>query len=328
MRRAVTMFVDVGSIEVGDRWPDMLKEGLVLSRYMVGVWSPMYFQSSWCVSEWKSFPCGTIFMIFSRFVSKLDWNEALKGRALAPPPRATGRSLDDQWAARHRKVALEGLNSVPKKAFVEVYHCCVDFPIDRLQDQLLVAARQAAVHTFGWPIGLVLDKEDARPRPTNEGIIAEIKALAAHEGYDYWILTRNGDFYSLMSLFEDDRQDNAIFFDTRIVRTTEALLHCANLYRALGADSNATVQLRIGYAGLRGRRVKSAGRRLLFREYVNQYEDEVSSEVVFRLDQVEPEITHLVKSLCRPLFMLFDFFDVPDSVWDELVTSFVAGRVA
>ena len=55
MRRPVTMFVDVGSIEVGDRWPDMLKEGLVLSRCMVGVWSPMYFQSSWCVSEWKSF---------------------------------------------------------------------------------------------------------------------------------------------------------------------------------------------------------------------------------------------------------------------------------
>ena len=22
---------------------------------MVSVWSPLYFQSSWCVSEWKSF---------------------------------------------------------------------------------------------------------------------------------------------------------------------------------------------------------------------------------------------------------------------------------
>ena len=263
-------------------------------------------------------------------VSKLDWNEALKGRALSPPPRATGRSLNDQWAARHRKVAVEGLNSVSKKAFVEVYHCCVDSPIDRLQDQLLIAARQAAVHTFGWPIGVVLDREDARPKSKNEGIVAEVKATAitGYKRYDYWILARTGDFYSLMSLSEDYDQEVAIFFDMRIEWTAEALLHCASLYRALGADSNATVQFRISYAGLRGRRLKSGNnRRHLLVEPVNQYENEVSSEVIFRLDQVESEITHLVKRLCRPLFMLFDFFDVDDSVWDELVTSFVAGKV-
>jgi hypothetical protein len=55
MRRPVTMFVDVQTIEIGDRWPDALRDGLVLSRCMVSVWSPLYFQSSWCVSEWKSF---------------------------------------------------------------------------------------------------------------------------------------------------------------------------------------------------------------------------------------------------------------------------------
>jgi hypothetical protein len=53
--REAKLFVDEDSIEVGDRWPDKLKEALRLSRCMVCVWSPSYFQSSWCVSEWKSF---------------------------------------------------------------------------------------------------------------------------------------------------------------------------------------------------------------------------------------------------------------------------------
>jgi hypothetical protein len=53
--RAVDMFVDVDTIEIGDQWPVRLQEAIRLSRCMVCVWSPMYFQSSWCVSEWKSF---------------------------------------------------------------------------------------------------------------------------------------------------------------------------------------------------------------------------------------------------------------------------------
>jgi hypothetical protein len=53
--REVRMFIDDESIETGDRWPEKLREALRLSRCMVGVWSPAYFQSSWCVSEWESF---------------------------------------------------------------------------------------------------------------------------------------------------------------------------------------------------------------------------------------------------------------------------------
>lgn len=55
IERPVNMFVDVDTVEIGDRWPDILREGLKRSRCMVSVWSPLYFQSSWCVSEWKSF---------------------------------------------------------------------------------------------------------------------------------------------------------------------------------------------------------------------------------------------------------------------------------
>ena len=49
------VFVDESCIEIGDKWPDSIKHALKHSRCMVCVWSPSYFQSTWCVSEWKSF---------------------------------------------------------------------------------------------------------------------------------------------------------------------------------------------------------------------------------------------------------------------------------
>ena len=49
------LFIDEDRIETGDRWPEKLKDALRLSRCMVCVWSPSYFRSNWCVSEWTSF---------------------------------------------------------------------------------------------------------------------------------------------------------------------------------------------------------------------------------------------------------------------------------
>jgi len=55
LNREAQLFVDEDSIETGDRWPERLKDALRLSRCMVCVWSPSYFQSNWCFSEWTSF---------------------------------------------------------------------------------------------------------------------------------------------------------------------------------------------------------------------------------------------------------------------------------
>ena len=55
MGAPMKMFVDVNTIEVGEKWPETIKLGLQRSKCMVGVWSPLYFQSPWCVSEWRSF---------------------------------------------------------------------------------------------------------------------------------------------------------------------------------------------------------------------------------------------------------------------------------
>lgn len=42
-------------IEVGDIWPEKLRDAVQKSKCLVPVWSPSYFQSAWCLSEWQSF---------------------------------------------------------------------------------------------------------------------------------------------------------------------------------------------------------------------------------------------------------------------------------
>src|SRR5271165_7140485 len=42
-------------IEPGDNWRKELETAIKTSRCLVGLWSPMYFLSRWCRTEWRSF---------------------------------------------------------------------------------------------------------------------------------------------------------------------------------------------------------------------------------------------------------------------------------
>ena len=48
-------FFDKDSIETGNRWPQKLQDGLKTSKCLICIWTPEYFRSKWCLSEWKSF---------------------------------------------------------------------------------------------------------------------------------------------------------------------------------------------------------------------------------------------------------------------------------
>jgi hypothetical protein len=53
--RGVHFFFDEESIEVGDDWPDEIRDALLSAKCLLPVWAPEYFHSRWCVAEWKSF---------------------------------------------------------------------------------------------------------------------------------------------------------------------------------------------------------------------------------------------------------------------------------
>jgi cellulose biosynthesis protein BcsQ len=259
-------------------------------------------------------------------VTRLNWYEALEGRTLAPPPLIKRREISKDWLEKHRTAALKGLEESGKPGFMELSHFCVDSFVTKNQPELLTIAEQASIHTFGWPIGVVLrNREEYRPRPTNDGILAD---LNTGHNYDYWTLTKNGDFYTLFSLFEDERAQQALFFDTRIVRTTEALLHCLNIYKGFGIETGAIISLTIRYGGLKGRKLSSASPTwLMLESRQNLHEDEVTATVTFRIGVNQAEIAGLVKMLCEPLFMVFDFATFADSIYEQIVSNFIQGRV-
>ena len=236
--------------------------------------------------------------------------------------------MDENWIEKHRVVAKEGLKKIEKTGFMEVCFALSEVKPNRLQRELLEAAQQAQIHTFGWPIGIVMTREEYRPRPGTDGIVAEITIVNDIQNtYDYWALRANGDFYLLKSLFEDEKESGSVFFDTRIIRITETLMYCRRLYSKLGAPDSNMISIGIRHSGLKGRVLRSANRGRYMSIDRSASDDECISEINVPIGRLESDLISLVKEFTKPLFVLFDFFELSDSIYAEIITNFFKGKV-
>src|SRR5215467_11087445 len=125
----------------------------------------------------------------------------------------------------------------PEQSYIEVAHYPIGIDRKWSQDELLLAAQKSVCRNTGWPIGVVLTGPELSPKPVSDGIRAVIRTKTLIDRFDFWSLDRRGYFYFLRQ-FEEDSDNRVepgttLYFDTRIWRIAEALLHCANLYRAL-----------------------------------------------------------------------------------------------
>ena len=196
------------------------------------------------------------------------------------------------------------------------------------QTVLLSAMEASQIKTFGWPIGVVLNRDDGRPHPTAEGVRAEIATTSLGLSYDYWYLRQTGDFYMLQSLFEDERAENRLFFDSRIVRTTELLLFLSRLYTRLEVPDSTRVRIELRHGGLKGRTLASANQNRMMHENRETTEEGVSSVTECSVGELQTKLEETVRELLEPLFMLFDFFNLSDQIWAEIINAFVEGRMA
>ncbi len=246
---------------------------------------------------------------------------------IAPAAVAAAGPWDDDWVSAQRQTALKGLTSVGRRAFME-FRFALGQPKTYVNQRALdEAARVAPIHTFGWPIGIYMtNKQEFRPRPTAGGIVAEVPIIESST-YDYWSLRTNGDFYFLGSLFEDDRDESRIFFNTRIVRTTEALLYCARLYGRLSIDTSSQISVVLRHGGFRGRLIGSSNPGWHMFGRSPSAEDSIETQLQTNLGSIEPNLVIYVKQLLSPFFMLFDFFEVDDPTYQQIVDNFVAGKV-
>jgi hypothetical protein len=241
---------------------------------------------------------------------------------------ATGAA---DWVPPLRARGEAGLGGLELAGYQELA-AWIDPAPDVSQRELLEAMRDASVHTFGWPIGIVLDNRDEfRPRPTTDGIEAEVpieglKGLD-RKSYDFWKLFRDGRFYTLMSLFEDSRTENAIFWDTRLVRTTEALLLLDRLYRRLGAADTDRLEVRMRHGGLAGRELRVANSLRMTHAGRTCRENVVETSLTVSLNEIETDLAGCAKGLVEPLFVVFDYFSLSDEILADIVEAFANGEV-
>src|SRR5262249_28169531 len=181
---------------------------------------------------------------------------------VAGPSGATAAGvpiLNGEWFQAQHSTATAGLTKLNIGVGAMEVRFGLHNGLNKSQIELLSAVRASQILTFGWPIAVLLEnRPEYRPRPFGDVIRAELAFAGHRTSYDYWAVRKNGDFYLLQSFFEDSRERNALFFNTRIVRVTEALMFAGKLYTALGAAPDAKISTRFTHSGLAGRTLKSA----------------------------------------------------------------------
>ena len=261
--------------------------------------------------------------ILARLVaSKLDWEEALKGRTLADPPKGEVRQIDKDWLHRNREDALSRFGRTSLPAHVEIYHFCTNWSLNLDPEDLYKAAEESDLGSMVNRTGQVEKGTENRPRAMSDGIIA-IKQI---NGFYYWRLNTHGDFYSLVPMFvlpeEPSESARVIFASHQIYSITEELKHCVTLYRNMGTPTDTIVHFAIEWTGLD--RLKLSLMRdveMGFTDFDRDtYEHSQAKAIEFTLGTFENTVPSLVMQLCHPLFQLFDFLKFSDQTYKKLVS--------
>jgi hypothetical protein len=208
------------------------------------------------------------------------------------------------------------------------------------QHELLRAAEAGQLRNTGWPIGIVLRGHDSGPIATNDRIEARVSRRVSRDdsGWeDFWAFDKNGRYYVARALEEEYEQpafqtsaghpDRPLWFDVRIWRIAEIILHSAVLYKALDIPADEPYLLSVNHRGLAGREfwVSAAGR-FVRRGRVSKA-DEATWRKQVTQDYVVTNLKPLVTEVSAGLFVLFDFMEVPETVVSEIVDGFLTSRL-
>ncbi len=233
---------------------------------------------------------------------------------------------DENWYSRNQATALFGLKRFGKTGFMEIRITLSDTKIELSHRQLLEAAYNSQITTFGWPIGCVVnDIKQRRPRARKNGIFAEIENKE-RGSYDFWAFRRDASFYILKTLYEDTKKFGYVSLNIRIARIAESLMYASNIYSFFKLNSTAPLLIGIRHGGLKERILTAIDKRYLHRNY-KAVEDSIYNEVKTNLQEIEDDMTGVVLKFAQPLFVVFDFFHIDRNSIEPIVENFKKGKV-
>ena len=148
VKKSVRLFWDDQELEVVGARPQ-LEKALCTSRFLVAVWTPTYFVSSWCMAEWQTFLSRSqaVHCDPSELIGPIQWKDGDKY-----PPEA-----NKAWPADFHDYARTGDGFKKTEAYVKFQELVDKFA-------MAVAKKVQSVPPFkvGWPMLTPEDIEQGR----------------------------------------------------------------------------------------------------------------------------------------------------------------------
>lgn len=201
--------------------------------------------------------------------------------------------------------------------------------------ELRGAAERGELRNTGWPIGLVLDRDGDQPIPSTEGIEARIGHYR-EDWQDYWKFRKDGSYY-VIRIFEEETEtlgwscseghpERMLWFDVRIWRIAEVILHSAAIYKELAIPTDEPYMLAVNHGGLSEREFYVAeGSRHVRRGSISHTWGASWTKEVTQ-DYVITNLPALVRDVGSNLFALFDFQKIEDRIIDGITNKFLGSR--
>ena len=257
----------------------------------------------------------------------------LQGSAPETEPNADA-SLD-RWEANSRERWQSRITSTPPDARARFplgnYFCA--YAIDQVASvplgQQFVELLSSAPRRTGWPPFLVAHQQGLAPANVDGCVEVWLGSDSSDPSRsDFWRASREGDFFLIRGLQEDaldfsPKSPGAIFDLTLpIWRVSECLIHAAYVADHIGEPGTA-IHFRFGWEGLTGRALTSQ-RRVVHERRATQ--DRFVASLRTTTEEIASNLPELAGGICRPLFELFEFFQMPETLPAEEVARLLGSR--
>ncbi len=249
------------------------------------------------------------------------------------------RTFEDQAVARWTKLIADLPPDAPPRLLRGFYD--VSFAFEGAFDTpslpvLRTIIEQKVRNHSGWPPFLTLSRIPYMPKPIDGAVEVWIGpdidgSYSSREHHDFWRISPNGLLFTRRGYRENSGVQGTVpkpSFDitTPTWRLGEAILEASYIARAVGG-AEANLICHGHWKGLAGRTLVSTGNpnRILFEDRVAAQDEYEAIETV-AIAALPDTLPELVLAMLSPLYLLFDFFELPKRLVEEELANMIGHR--
>jgi len=188
--------------------------------------------------------------------------------------------------------------------------------------QLLENVRSAELSVTGWPIGVVMERDELRPHPWGKTLEAWMVSWL-NDGLDYWLARPTGFFYATRALKEDfmEQGDQSVLeWFNPIWRMGEAILHSVRLAKSFQQPIDH-LRFFARYQGLKDRILWNNNPSIAgLPDIFTCRTDEWSNEIVIPSNLPTENLPDVTMALLAPFYEQFDLFVMPAELYGREIT--------